>query len=444
MITECVDWLLKMSQRPTAACLLDYQDHADKDLPWVLQQIAENPEVYRKLHDTKVKDLFPFNLHDMVESSSMSSQSDIIRWSPHGRAFRVYDKDRLVNELLPRYLKRQTKFASFQRQLNMYGFLKLLGDHSDKGGYYHPLFLRGRPALSKLIFRNEESESKVRRKWDPTTEPDFLQMPPVSDIVSGPAVGSSALTPPSSIDYATSSTLSRPPSFWSHAGNSHQSAQPSHHGDYYQSHHAESAPANLGATGWPAPSSKVERVAYSAASHGHVSYPAQPTRFQMTPPAFLDPNQQRSSLSIHDQSVSPLKLDTGTATSVSAALSPTALAPAASLVPRCLPPPLEAQLAQSTESRLSDSTAPALALLQYINAHDGRGTNRPSSKPDPPAARDVSLDVNNSLNAPNVIQCKRKKDDSWWPDIADHSLHDDGDLALDCGSAFSDDDETLA
>jgi HSF-type DNA-binding len=373
----------------------------------------------------------------------------------------VYDKDRLVNELLPRYLKRQTKFASFQRQLNMYGFLKLLGDHSDKGGYYHPLFLRGRPALSKLIFRNEESESKVRRKWDPTTEPDFLQMPPVTDIVSGPAMGSSAPTPPSSIDFATpptlheteaysshtmrgSSTLSRPPSLWSHTSSSHQPGQPSHHGDYYQSHHPESAPANLGATGWPAPSPELERVAYSAASHGHVLYPAQPTRFQMTLPAFLDPNQQRSSLSIHDQSVSPLKLDTGTATSVSAALSPTALAPAASLVPCSLPPPLEAQLAQSTESRLSDSTAPALASLQYINAYDGGGTNRPSSKKDPPAARDMSLVVNNSLNAPNVTQRKRKKDDSWWPDIADHSLHDDGDLALDCGSAFSDDDETLA
>jgi hypothetical protein len=333
----------------------------------------------------------------------------------------------------------------------MYGFLKLTGDHADKGGYYHPLFLRGRPALSKLIFRNEESESKVRRKWDPTTEPDFWQMRPVMDAVSGLAVEASAPLPPPAIGYVAcsgrgkshtaspqtlrrSSTLPQLLPLWSHCSVAQQIAHSSHQG-YYQCHHPESAPASLGTSGWLAPPALLEQVAYSAETHGYDSYPEQTARFQMKPPGFPEPHQPLSNLSIHDQSVSPLKLDTSTATSL----------PAASLVPRCLPPPLEAQLAQFTESRLSDSTVPpALASLQYINAYYGAGTDRPSSKPDPPAARDMPLDVNNPLNAPNVTQRKRKMDDSWWPDIADHSLHDDGDLALDCGSAFSDDDETLA
>jgi hypothetical protein len=59
----------------------------------------------------------------------------------------------------------------------------------------------------------------------------------------------------------------------------------------------------------------------------------------------------------------------------------------------------------------------------------------------------VSLDdVTNLQNTANEAQRKRKNVDSWWPEIADHSLHDDGDdgdLALDCGSVFSDDADSV-
>jgi HSF-type DNA-binding len=392
----------------------------------------------------------------MIESSSMSSHSDIIRWLPHGRAFRFYDKERLVNELLPRYLKRQTKFASFQRQLNMYGFLKLTGDHADKGGYYHPLFLRGRPALSKLIFRNDESESKVRRKWDSTTEPDFSQMPPITDVILRLDVEAAAPMPPmcmghaahlsgnnshtsSSQDMRRSSTLPQLSPLWSLTIGMQLPVQQSHFG-YYQCHHPESAPASLGTTSWLSPPAALERVTYSTESHGYDSYPEQTKRFRRTLPAFLESHQPPSNLSTHDQVLSPLKLGTGTTTSSTATLSPTMLAchlPSSSLVPRCLPPSLE-QLAQFTESQPPHPTAPVLPhchdpLMHFL---DGCSTNRPLPQPGPSAASAVSLDSNDLRFT--TAQRKRKNDDSWWPDIADHSLHDDGDLALDCGSMFSD------
>jgi hypothetical protein len=43
---------------------------------------------------------------------------------PHGRAFRVEDHNGLVEKILGRYFH-QSKYVSFQRQLNIYGFQKL-------------------------------------------------------------------------------------------------------------------------------------------------------------------------------------------------------------------------------------------------------------------------------------------------------------------------------
>jgi HSF-type DNA-binding len=157
-----------------------YHDHADMDDQRVLQLIMSNAELSSKLGGAASRELFPVKLHMMIEATSVSSQADIIRWLPHGRAFKFLDRDALVSHVLPHYLQRQKKFASFQRQLNMYGFLKLTGDHQDNGAYYHEFFLRGRSALSRLIFRlDQSSDSRVRRKFDVETEPNFSQLRPL-------------------------------------------------------------------------------------------------------------------------------------------------------------------------------------------------------------------------------------------------------------------------
>jgi HSF-type DNA-binding len=45
-------------------------------------------------------------------------------WQPHGRCFMVHDMKEFVSSMLPLWF-RQSKFASFQRQLNLYGFQRL-------------------------------------------------------------------------------------------------------------------------------------------------------------------------------------------------------------------------------------------------------------------------------------------------------------------------------
>jgi len=74
---------------------------------------------------------FPLKLHEMLNSVEADACSHIVSWQPHGRCFVVH-KPGLFKDLLPRYFK-LSKIASFQRQLNLYGFQRLTRGN-DKGG----------------------------------------------------------------------------------------------------------------------------------------------------------------------------------------------------------------------------------------------------------------------------------------------------------------------
>jgi hypothetical protein len=91
---------------------------------------------------------FPTKLHQLLESHEFD---DIISWQPNGRSFTLHDAQGFADSVMPKYFK-QTKFRSFQRQLNLYDFKRIMSG-SDKGEYYHPKFLQGQPELCKSMFR---------------------------------------------------------------------------------------------------------------------------------------------------------------------------------------------------------------------------------------------------------------------------------------------------
>ncbi|KAL7466145.1 hypothetical protein ACHAXS_006431, partial [Conticribra weissflogii] len=94
---------------------------------------------------------------------------------PHGRCFLVHEPQEFVDKVLSIYFG-QTKIASFQRQLNMYGFLRLTKGR-DKGCYYHELFLKHKLFLCQDIARISLKGTGVKIKVDRSSEPDFYSMP---------------------------------------------------------------------------------------------------------------------------------------------------------------------------------------------------------------------------------------------------------------------------
>lgn len=116
---------------------------------------------------------FPIKLYGMLTILGDLGLDHIVAWKSHGRAFQVYDTDLFLEKILPRFFK-QTKITSFQRQLNLYGFRRILHGR-DTGSYYHELFLRGKPFLCKGMFRTKIKGKPSRKKASDllNCEPDF-------------------------------------------------------------------------------------------------------------------------------------------------------------------------------------------------------------------------------------------------------------------------------
>lgn len=153
-----------------------YKDHSNDDI--AKYQMQEHPA------RGGVTTPFPLRLHEMLENIQRDAFDHIVSWQPHGRCFVVHKPKDFV-ELLPRYFK-LSKLASFQRQLNLYGFQRLTRGR-DQGGYYHELFLKGRVCMAHGIQRTKVKGTGVRGRSNPDQEPDFWPMPWV-DGISEPAM----------------------------------------------------------------------------------------------------------------------------------------------------------------------------------------------------------------------------------------------------------------
>lgn len=100
--------------------------------------------------------------------------TDLIRWSEKGDSFIVLDEDEFAKTLIPELFK-HNNYASFVRQLNMYGFHKRVGlsDNSMRSSekkfkspseYSNPYFRRGHPNLLWLINKARNSGNKKKTK----------------------------------------------------------------------------------------------------------------------------------------------------------------------------------------------------------------------------------------------------------------------------------------
>ncbi len=149
---------------------------------------------------------FPVVLHRLLTDAAEEGFEDIVAWQSHGRAFLVHDHDRFVAEVMPKYF-RQTRFSSFQRQLSLYGFLRLTKG-ADSGAYYNEWFLRGLPHLCTHMQRTRVKGYGVRQSSSPETEPDFYGMDAVSASQQGLNAGTIPIISVRSTAFVPAPTLS--------------------------------------------------------------------------------------------------------------------------------------------------------------------------------------------------------------------------------------------
>jgi len=126
------------------------------------------------LNDQKesANETFPQKLYRMIEEAESEGLNDVISFSPHGRVFAIHKPRQFITEFMPRYFS-TSRMSSFQRQLNLYGFRRVKGG-TDKGGYYHELFLNGQKELCRKIKRKKSNLSR-KLKLDSLNRRTYLE-----------------------------------------------------------------------------------------------------------------------------------------------------------------------------------------------------------------------------------------------------------------------------
>ncbi|KAM5211054.1 heat shock factor protein 1 isoform 2-T2 [Hipposideros larvatus] len=106
----------------------------------------------------------------VLSSSRTACDHPHVSWQS-GNSFHVLDQGQFAKDVLPKYFK-HNNMASFVRQLNMYGFRKVV--HIEQGGlvkperddteFQHPCFLRGQEQLLENIKRKVTSVSTLKNE----------------------------------------------------------------------------------------------------------------------------------------------------------------------------------------------------------------------------------------------------------------------------------------
>lgn len=106
---------------------------------------------------------FPLKLHQILSNPEFQ---ECICWNPHGRSWRILKPPVFEQLVIPLYF-RHAKYASFMRQVNGWGFKRIVSGN-DHNSYYHEMFVRDMPQLCLKMKRIKKGETK---KDDGSDEP---------------------------------------------------------------------------------------------------------------------------------------------------------------------------------------------------------------------------------------------------------------------------------
>ena len=124
-----------------------------KNIEMLIEKAKEGPKL-----------IFPMQLHKLLRLSGEYGAHDIVSWFPNGKAFRVHNRRKFESMIMKRFFN-QSVYRSFLRQLNGWGFTRVInGDEVMEGAYQHPLFLRDQPDLCRRMIRAKVTPSGSAKK----------------------------------------------------------------------------------------------------------------------------------------------------------------------------------------------------------------------------------------------------------------------------------------
>jgi hypothetical protein len=158
---------------------------------------------------------FLLHLHQMLRRENPR----VIRWAEDGKAFEILDKEALTHQILPRYFKNKN-FASFQRQLNYFGFRKWSKARAAFPTYSREHFTRDNYDDMALVKR-QSKKSRKRKASTASDEQEPSKRPAsqtywVSSDKCKPILPrpEEAISTPSPVVGSASSEVSSMPSMW--------------------------------------------------------------------------------------------------------------------------------------------------------------------------------------------------------------------------------------
>ncbi|KAL3792953.1 hypothetical protein HJC23_010966 [Cyclotella cryptica] len=137
-----------------------------------------NSRVLPAKFDHDVPMTFPQKLMEILSNSQIS---DIITWLPNGKGFIILQKRKFASEVMPLYFK-HSKFTSFTRKLNRWGFVRVTKG-PESGAYYHKYFQRGEHSLCMQMHCQS---SKMPSRDNASRESDS----PAQTCITSPGVAS--------------------------------------------------------------------------------------------------------------------------------------------------------------------------------------------------------------------------------------------------------------
>ena len=166
---------------------------------------------------------FPLRLYQLLDDAKSENFEHIVSWLPSGTAFKVHNSHAFEEHIISRYF-RQTRYKSFQRQLNLYGFHRIQSGE-DTGAYFHSLFIRNNFNLLCFIKRSKVikdtttpgkiSGDQCTKKTTSTNSPCRHQYDALSQSLSSTTNHEDKVTIDSTMDFS-GMTGSEPPTFSYH------------------------------------------------------------------------------------------------------------------------------------------------------------------------------------------------------------------------------------